>query len=450
MVRTVNLGVLAVAIACSAVVAVRAAAPSWENGGRGYDVSDLPSVVVGPAATPIHGQPPLPPEPGTSAPIVSDGEGAVVPAIDQPSITERVGQFLTDGLGPQPPGLLTCDSAMAIEPDGNLVACSDQLSLRDCLRCFQDACWVARVEAIALWRNAPADRPLLTTFAPSTRTPGPVASSANQLQSDPLAAPRLTIARINESGAGFDASYLYAGNFFSERSVPASAGGYAFAPPGIFGNASDPATADLAVDSARQRLVGNLQSAEINLREPLAFGANRLLLGFRWLQWWETWSMTDQVSRPSTPSSILASQSWESACVNNLYGGQLGIDSMLWNSGRGFRLEGLVKGGAYYNAARQQSSGVLSVGAGPATSIAVTGPANCAFVGEVGLTSVVALRKHVDLRCGYFGLWLDGIAQPTRQLGGQTLTTGAPATGGLNTSGGVILQGVSLGLEGRW
>jgi hypothetical protein len=74
-------------------------------------------------------------------------------------------------------------------------------------------------------------------------------------------------------------------------------------------------------------------------------------------------------------------------------------------------------------------------------------------VGEVGLTGVVPLRKNLDLRCGYFGLWLSGLAQPTRQLSGQTITQAqsvVPATGSLTTNGGVILQGVSLGLEGRW
>ena len=45
---------------------------------------------------------------------------------------------------------------------------------------------------------------------------------------------------------------------------------------------------------------------------------------------------------------------------------------------------------------------------------------------------------------------LPGIAQPTQQLSGQQLTPGAPAAGTLVTNGGVLLQGVSLGLEGRW
>ena len=141
--------------------------------------------------------------------------------------------------------------------------------------------------------------------------------------------------------------------------------------------------------------------------------------------------------------------------MNNLYGGQIGLDSMLWNSGKGMRLEGLVKAGAYYNAANQSSGYSYSNTApfqSPYSTIQVNGPATCAFVGEVGLTTVVPLRRNLDLRLGYFGMWLSGLAQPTQQLSGQSLIpSGAyEATGTLTTNGSVVLQGVSLGVEGRW
>jgi hypothetical protein len=55
-----------------------------------------------------------------------------------------------------------------------------------------------------------------------------------------------------------------------------------------------------------------------------------------------------------------------------------------------------------------------------------------------------------DFRFGYFGLWLTSIAQPSNQLSGQQLVQGPVTTGSLTTNGSVILQGLSLGLEGRW
>jgi hypothetical protein len=36
------------------------------------------------------------------------------------------------------------------------------------------------------------------------------------------------------------------------------------------------------------------------------------------------------------------------------------------------------------------------------------------------------------------------------QLNGQSLVQGYPVVGSVSTSGNVVLQGLSLGLEGRW
>ena len=310
-------------------------------------------------------------------------------------------------------------------------------------------CWVLRTEAIALWRNAPSSRPLFTSYDPATQTTGPTVLNANQLGSDALAAPRVTLSRLDKCGRGIEASYLYAGNFFAANSLPLLENGYAVASPGIYGNVWG--VNNTPISGAQQSLTSNLNSAEINFREPIGWGSTRFLAGFRWLQWWETWSMEDQFVDPNDPT-VTGSDSYATRCVNNLYGGQIGLDSVLWNTGRGLRVESLVKAGAYYNAASQSSaySYSSSTGFGFERSVFVGGPGSASFVGEVGLTAVVPLRRNLDLRCGYFGLWLDSIAQPTNQLSGQTLTQiGAPA-GTLNSTGGLVLQGVSLGLEGRW
>jgi hypothetical protein len=120
------------------------------------------------------------------------------------------------------------------------------------------------------------------------------------------------------------------------------------------------------------------------------------------------------------------------------------------------RIDSLVKAGAYYNNAVQNSL-YQSNATGPllSQSIAVDeSPLNCAFVGELGVTGVVPLASWLDLRVGYFGMWLSGIAQPTQQLSGQVLTIPAggtdPAVGSINANGSTLVQGVSLGLEGRW
>jgi len=444
MARLVRIGTLIVGMAAWAIPGdFLEAAPAWESGGRPYEVSDLQSIVVAPKPTQDEGQPPLPPEPEATEEIsmpapVDVPDGVFVEDAEVPSLTDRLQEFI-----PSAPDVLTFDSAVAVEADGTIVPCSKQRGVLDCLPSCQDACWVARFEAIALWRNAPASRPLFDTVDPVTQSVGPTAFNANQLQSDPLAASRLTIARLDECGRGFEAAYLYAGNFYSQRSLPTVQDGYAIAAPGIYGNPYG--TNATLISSVQEQLTGTLQSAEINFREPLGWGSTRFLAGFRWLQWWETWSM---VGVPSDPTTF-GTDTWGNNSINNLYGGQIGLDSMLWNSGKGFRLEGLVKAGAYYNAASQTST--YSNDVTPVNgSITVNSPASAAFVGEVGLTGVVPLRRNLDLRVGYFGLWLQGLAQPTQQLSGQTLSATLPPSGTLTTNGGVILQGVSLGLEGRW
>ena len=72
--------------------------------------------------------------------------------------------------------------------------------------------WVARFDSLILWRNAPTDR---TIFLDATGTT-PVLN-ADQLESDVLAAPRLSLFHINQCGYGIEATYIYAGNFYSER-----------------------------------------------------------------------------------------------------------------------------------------------------------------------------------------------------------------------------------------
>jgi hypothetical protein len=316
------------------------------------------------------------------------------------------------------------------------------------------ACWTGRVDAIIMWRNAPRYRPLFTTFDPVALTPGPVALNADGLESDALAAPRLTLLRTDSCGNGIELGYLYAGNFYSRRSLPEVRDGYATAAPGLYGNTWGPAATPL--NSASATLLANLQTAEINHRTSVFGGMGQFLAGFRWLQWNEQLQMTDTFSSPAPPAPVTDAgvDGYSTRCFNNLFGGQIGLDAKLLQIKR-LRLDGLVKAGAYYNAASQQSLyGYMSDGAGGpfafSTGFSNSSPAACSFVGEVGLTAAIPLRDNLDFRFGYFGLWVDGLAQPTNQLSTQTLTQFDPPSGKLDTTGGVILQGVSLGLEGRW
>ena len=307
-----------------------------------------------------------------------------------------------------------------------------------------DGGWTGRVDALILSRNAPGDRPLYT-FNPGAAG---TALNANQLESIAAVGPRISLFHKDQCGnASWESTYIYSGGFVSERSLQPSVAGYLTAPPGIYGNDSPPVN---SLDAASARLTSSLQSAELNRR--WCWGScTQFLAGFRWLQWQETLAIND-VYQATTPS--FGQDVYTTGCYNNLFGGQIGLDTALWQPSKHFRLEGLVKAGAYYNSAYQSSSYQNYVGGVPFTGnsgSAGSSPAVCSFAGELGLTGVVPICCNVDFRFGYFGLWLSSIAQPTNQLSNQLLLPPpTPTYSSLTTNGNVVLQGLSLGLEGRW
>jgi len=315
----------------------------------------------------------------------------------------------------------------------------------------KNACWTLRSDALLLWRNAPESRPIYSTVDPATGGLGPTALDADEMNSDVLAAPRLSLMRTDADGRTLEATYIYAGNFYSDRTLPYSRNGYVTSPPGIFGN--DWGSEGTELNTATATLLGQLQSLEFNARHCLWTDTCQFLIGPRWLQWNETLRMKDSFSAPPPPDPITleGKDVYQSQCFNNLWGGQIGLDALILGRVGLPRVEGLVKAGAYYNKAGQASSYRYSQTDGFAFSnqARAGGPAAASFVGEVGLTAVVPLSCNCDFRCGYFGLWLTNLAQPTNQLSDQKINQfdSVPA---LDTSSYLLLQGLSLGLEGRW
>lgn len=305
------------------------------------------------------------------------------------------------------------------------------------------ACWVGRADGLLLWRDAPPSRPLIVT-GDGTGLP---LLDANQLNSTATGGVRGTLLRVDGcSGDAWELGYLYAGNFTSRRGLPLQPGdpAYALADPGIYGvNASQPFSSGTIALNAR------LQSAEIN--RHLAVGPNlRWLAGFRWIQWQEQFTLVDRLD----DGVRLVDDIYETNCDNNLFGGQIGADAKLLTLSW-LRIDSVVKAGAYYNAAEQASAyttinSTLPGQSGAALVSVVQSPAACSFVGEVGVTGVIPLSQNLDFRFGYLGLWLTGLAQPTQQLSNQQLVPGTAAVGSLAANGGTLVQGLTLGLEGRW
>ena len=298
---------------------------------------------------------------------------------------------------------------------------------KQCCHCCRPGCWTGRAEAVMLWRSAPYSRELVITG------PGPVGSpvlNANQLESGMAAGPRIQLFRTDACGNAIEFGYLGAWNFQSEKLLRGVAT-QAFAAADILGNSSSFQDGDV-------NLTSHIQTLELNSRTPMGAGNVQFICGIRWLEWAESFSLDTQTAGPGFTDV------WSSRTVNNLYGGQIGIDALLY-SNNWLHVESVLKGGAYWNDAisRQlyQSNGV-----GTEVSAYDT-PSPAAFVGELGFTGVLPLTSCLDFRFGYLVFWLQGIAQPTRQLSSPVSTTGDPL---VLQDGGTVVQGLTLGLEGRW
>jgi hypothetical protein len=310
-------------------------------------------------------------------------------------------------------------------PQGECDACRPPYGAVNRLIDNKEACWTLRVDGVLLWRNSPRQQPLYQNI----RTESP-ALDAHQINSTPAGGPLFSLFRTNGCGEALEATYFRAANFRGIDTLPPLADGYApiYAPAVPF-------------DTARANLGSSIQSFELNGRTTI--GSNMQLLGgFRWVEWNESLSLVGT----STSGVLPYQDNVAIGCVNSLYGYQIGFDSLLLTTSW-LRVEALMKGGAYYNNAVSSTSAFTQdVGI---YSNRLTSPHGAAFVGEIGMTGVIALHRNIDFRFGYMGLWLESLAQPTNQYAQQTFDPSQPAPR-LDLTGGVVLQGVRLGLEGRW
>ena len=290
-----------------------------------------------------------------------------------------------------------------------------------------NACWTGRAEAVMLWRSAPYSRELVITG------PGPVGSpilNANQLESGMAAGPRIQLFRKDACGSAIEFGYLGAWSFQSEKLLPDTGALSAYAASDLIGSST-------SFETGTANLTSSIQTIEVNSRTPMAAGNVQFICGVRWLEWTESFSL-------NTTSGPLFTDDWSSRTVNNLYGGQIGIDALLY-SNRWLHVESVLKGGAYWNEALSRQIYQQS-GAGVEIS-GYDSPSPAAFVGELGFTGVMPLTSNLNFRFGYLVFWLQGIAQPTRQLSLPVSTTGDPL---VLQDGGTVVQGLTLGLEGRW
>jgi hypothetical protein len=350
------------------------------------------------------------------------------------------------------PALLDADTAapdLAVFHDSSCgcdacckVQCQDPPGLFQVCRAASGARWTARLDALLLWRNAPRNRPLFSTWNQETLTAGDTVIDANDLDSTMGAGPRISLFRTDCHGHTTEFTYFQAFDFRADKATPPSNRGYTILPAGIYGNT----WADL--DSGSAELTSGIKSFEANGRKCLTSNIS-LLGGFRWVEWRESVSVVDTYRPLGSTSS--SRDLYDTSTMNSLYGGQIGFDARMFDRGW-LRIDATMKGGAYYNIAAQQSiyrNGPVGEAAGLVGRTYQDG-GTAAFVGELGFMGTIPLTDHFEFTFGYLGLWLESLAQPINQFGSQRIIPDETARGTLDTTGGTVLQGVTLGFNAKW
>ena len=287
---------------------------------------------------------------------------------------------------------------------------------------------VGQVDALMLWQGAIPSRPLYV----SDTEPFATVLDADQAQTPVSTGTRYTLQLNLDCTYAFEGSYFSVYGFEGEHSTPHSDSGYAM--DNLAGlNYGD-------INWARLRTNGSIQSAEFNWRRktctPITW-----LAGFRWLEWNEGLHIVDQYNGLDG----LAFDRINTQTGNDMYGGQVGADVMLWNRGQDVKVNGVGKAGIFYNQAYSRTNV-------PTEFIPLDGDAvadQTAFFGEVGANASVKLTHWLSWRFGYSVYWLSGVATAVNQLErvGQAPPLELPR---INTNGSVLLHGATTGLEARW
>ncbi len=163
--------------------------------------------------------------------------------------------------------------------------------------------------------------------------------------------------------------------------------------------------------------------------------------GFRYLDLGEELNITAQ----RIVAGAVEEGTYNIRTDNHLYGGQLGA-RLRRTQGR-FGWEATGTAGIFANDA-QQTQTVTDFPVFPIRPTVTSSGGGVAFVGGINLTGLYGLNEVWNLRAGYTGLWIEGLALAPDQLDFNFAV--APSGNILHNGGGMFLHGVNLGVEARW
>lgn len=291
--------------------------------------------------------------------------------------------------------------------------------------------WTAQVDALFLFMGNVPSRPVFIDDAN-----GATALDVKDAAPAMSAAPRYALIWHRDECRAFEINYFAVGAFegIAERQAP---------PGTVFSSVDLGGVPFNDILGAGLQTTSGIKSWEFNLRKTTG-GPVTWIAGFRWVEWTQQFATAGVFDNGGLPGLDF----YAVDTGNNLYGGQLGADVMLWNRGDRIRINGLAKGGVYYNYQAWQRSQIFSESAFLDATTAVSKDTT-SFVGEVGLTGEYRIFNWLSWRAGYTVLWLGGVANAANQLARSDFSIDPP-TPAISPYSSVLLHGATTGLEARW
>jgi len=180
----------------------------------------------------------------------------------------------------------------------------------------------------------------------------------------------------------------------------------------------------------------DLHSIEINQRHSVSDNVT-FISGFRYLE------VDEDLRFGLNLFNVIPLATYAWSDDNHLYGGQIGTDLALWNSGP-FRFNSVFKGGLYGVDAQNSFTNQTILGTFNRNGASES---DVAFVGEIDLLGTYSICRHVAVRGGYQLLWIDGVA-----LASDAAAQTNPGNGGavIDTNGQLFYHGATVALEFTW
>jgi hypothetical protein len=169
-------------------------------------------------------------------------------------------------------------------------------------------------------------------------------------------------------------------------------------------------------------------------------------VGFRYLNLRERLRINgerDQTTSNPNGSTAVETGVYDIGTSNNLYGPQVGARLRRW--GRKLGWEATGKAGIFASDTQQEQY-VIDYPDFTERELISASDNGVAFVGELNLTAIYRLNDVWNLRAGYNLIWIEGVALAPDQLDFSDVI----GAGNQLSHNGVLLHGVSCGLEARW